>query len=445
MKNFSHYIILLALLLSPYILSAQESETGNVIVNKNDLKISVGARVSMDGAVYLQDYTPLNSGASISDARIRVSIVQGKWDAYYDVDFGKGILTQKNAYVRYNFSDKNSLRLGYGPEPFSISYNTSQSDIHFISRSTPVNALAPGRALGITYKHAGDLFFAEGGIYSENLFNNQHEGDQGYSATGRFLYRAVQREDLNIHFGLMGRYKKIGTGYVEGNPEIFVRNMHMGAALETTVDKSVEFVGTDVKWASEEMKYGLEFLAVGKKFFAQGEFIGSHIVRDRPDELLFENQLGGYWSWTTLKSWLAGNPTLTDLDFYGGYVELGYLLKGTSYRYDRNNALLGRLRDNHAIELVGRYSMTSMNDIADGDFFWKGQNRFFPESTGITDYPPASTSIAGGIVQTITLGANYDFTPSTRLMLHYTHTLIDNYYFEDDNVGMLQMRLQYRF
>jgi phosphate-selective porin OprO/OprP len=193
------------------------------------------------------------------------------------------------------------------------------------------------------------------------------------------------------------------------------------------------------------MKYGLEFLAVGKKFFAQGEFIGSHIVRDRPDELLFENQLGGYWSWTTLKSWLAGNPTLTDLDFYGGYVELGYLLKGTSYRYDRNNALLGRLRDNHAIELVGRYSMTSMNDIADGDFFWKGQNRFFPESTGITDYPPASTSIAGGIVQTITLGANYDFTPNTRLMLHYTHTLIDNYYFEDDNVGMLQMRLQYRF
>lgn len=445
MKKFSHYIILLVFLLSPAFMMAQESDAGKTIVNNNDLKISVGARVSMDGAVYLQDYTPLKSGASISDARIRLTIVQGKWDAYYDIDFGKGVLTQKNAFVRYNFTDENSLRLGYAAEPFSISYNTSQSDIHFISRSTPVNVLAPGRALGVTFKHAGNKLFAEAGVYSENLYNNQHEGDQGFSASGRFLYRAVQNEDMNVHVGLMGRYKKIGTGYVEGTPEIFVRNMHMGAPLETTVDRSVQFIGTDVKWASEEIKYGFELLAVGKKTFVQGEFIGSHVVRDRPDQLLFENQLGGYWSWTTLKSWLNGNPSLTNLDFYGGYVEFGYLLKGSSYKYDKKNALLGRLRDHNALELVGRYSFTSLNDIAEGDFFWKGQNRFFPESTGITDYPPVSTSLAGGIVQTITVGANYDFTPNTRLMLHYTHTLIDSYYFDDESVGMLQMRLQYRF
>ena len=444
MKKISLYIILLAFFLSPALIVAQESNSGKTIVNTNDLKISVGARLSMDAALYLQDYTPLKSGASISDARIRLTIVQGKWDAYYDVDFGKGILTQKNAFVRYNFSEVNSLRLGYGPEPFSISYNTSQSDLHFISRSTPVNVLAPGRALGIDFKHAGDKFFGEAGIFSENLYDNQKEGDQGFAASGRFLFRPIMNDDMTLHVGVMGRYKKVGTGYVEGTPEVFVRNMHLGSPLETNVDRSVQFIGTDIKWASEEIKYGLEFLAVGEKAFIQGEFIGSHITRERPDQLLFENQLGGFWSWTTLSSWLKGNPSLTDLDFYGGYVEAGYLLKGSSYRYDKKNALLTRLMDRNALELVGRYSFTTLNDIADGDIFWKGQNRFFPES-GITDYPPVSTSIAGGIVQTVTVGANYDFTPNTRLMLHYTHTLIDNYYFEDDNAGVLQMRLQYRF
>ena len=444
MKQISQYVLILVLLLSPVFIMAQDTNLGLTLTDKNDLKISVGARLSVDGALYLQDYTPLKSGASVSDARIRLSIVQGKWDAYYDVDFGKGILTQKNAFVRYNFSDKNSLRMGYGPEPFSISYNTSQSDLHFISRSTPVNVLAPGRALGVSFKHAGSKLFGEAGLFTENLYNNQAVGDQGFAASGRFLFRPVQNDDRSIHFGVIGRYSKIGTGYVEGNPEIFVRNMHLGSSLETNVDKSVHFIGTDVKWASEEIKYGMEFLAVSGKTFVQGEFIGSHIVRDRPDQLLFENQLGGYWSWTTLKSWLNGNPSLTALNFYGGYVEFGYLLKGSSYRYDKKNALLTRLMDNNALELVGRYSFTTLNDITEGDVFWKGQNRFFPES-GITDYPPVSTSIAGGIVQTITVGANYDFTPNTRLMLHYTHTLIDNYYFEDDNAGTLQMRLQYRF
>jgi phosphate-selective porin OprO/OprP len=444
MKQISKYLVMVVLFLSPVFILAQEPNTGLTIVEKNDLKISVGARLSVDGALYLQDYTPLKSGASVSDARIRLTIVQGKWDAYYDVDFGKGILTQKNAFVRYNFSEKNSIRLGYGPEPFSISYNTSQSDLHFISRSTPVNVLAPGRALGITFKHAGDKIFAEAGLFTENMYNKQEAGDQGYAASGRFLFRPVQSDDMSIHFGAIGRYSKIGTGFIEGEPEVFVRNMHLGSSLETNVDKSVNFIGTDVKWASEEFKYGLELLAVGKKAFVQGEFIGSHIVRDRPDRLLFENQLGGYWSWTTFDSWLKGNPSLTALNFYGGYVEIGYLLKGSAYHYDKKNALLSRLMDHNALELVGRYSFTTLNDIADGDVFWKGQNRFFPES-GITDYPPVSTSIAGGIVQTITVGANYDFTPNTRLMLHYTHTLIDNYYFEDDNAGALQMRLQYRF
>lgn len=445
MKNTSKFIILLALLFSSSFIMAQESTPGVNVVDKNDLKISVGARVSMDGAFYIQDYTPLKSGASMSDARIRLTIVQGKWDAYYDIDFGKGLVTQKNAFIRYNFTDKNSLKIGYAAEPFSISYLTSQSDLHFISRSTSVNVLAPARALGVTFKHAGDQFYAETGAYAENLYNRQPEGDQGYSVTGRFLYRPIQSEDLSMHFGLMGRYNKIGIGHIEGNPEVFVRNMYLGSALESSVDKSVHFIGTDVNWASEEIKYGLEFLAVSKKLFVQSEFIGSHIVRDRPDELLFENQLGGYWSWTTLESWQKGNPSPTALNFFGGYVETGFLLKGSSYKYDKKNALLTRLSDKNAIELVARYSFTTLNDIAKGDVYWKGQDKFFPESTGINDYPPISTSIAGGIVQTLTLGANYDFTPNTRLMLNYTQSFIDNYHFEDNNVGILQMRFQFRF
>lgn len=428
--------------------SAQEIKFGEG--DNNTLaktKITIGTRVSMDGAYFMDDVTPLKSGATIPDARIRMTIQNGKWDAYFDADFGKGVYTQKNIFLRYNFTDKNSLRLGYATESFSISSLTSQSDLHFITRSATVNTFAPGRSLGITYKHRGNKYYTETGIYNENLYNKQEVGNQGFAASGRYLYVPVNNENLAIHVGAAARFKKIETGVVEGNPGVFTKYYHLGSGLETNVDPSVRFLDANIQWADKELKYGAEFLAVTPRFFAQGEYIGAKIDRSRPDQLLFENQLGSLWSWGSLASWQKGNPELTPLNFNGAYLELGYLLSGSSnYKYDTDNAILKDLIGNNLLEVVGRYSYTSLNDVKDGDIYWKAQNKFFPASTGgIVDYPASSPSIGGGKLQTYTLGLNYNFTSNVRAMLHYTLSKIDSYKFDDKTVNMVQLRVQFKF
>lgn len=427
--------------------SAQEVKFGEGDNNSlSKTKITIGTRVSMDGAYFMDDVTPLKSGATIPDARIRMTIQHGKWDAYFDADFGKGVYTQKNVFLRYNFSEKNSLRVGYATESFSISSLTSQSDLHFITRSAAVNALAPGRNLGITYKHRGNSFFTETGIYSENMYNKQEVGDQGFAASGCYLYVPVNNDNLAIHVGAVARFKKIETGVVEGNPGVFTKYYHINSGLETNVDPSVKFLDANVQWADKEFKYGAEFLAVTPRFFAQGEYIGSRIDRSRPDKLLFENQLGSQWSWTTLKGWQDGNPELTPLNFNGAYLELGYLLSGNAaYKYDTDNALLKALSGDNLLEIVGRYSYTSLNDVKNGDIYWKAQDKFFPASKGIIDYPASSPSIGGGKLQTFTLGLNYNFTSNVRAMLHYTLSKVDSYKFDDENISMLQLRVQFKF
>lgn len=427
--------------------SAQEIKFGegdNSSLSKT--KITIGTRVSMDGAYFMDDVTPIKSGSTIPDARIRLTIQNGKWDAYFDADFGKGVYTQKNIFLRYNFTEKNSLRVGYATESFSISSLTSQSDLHFITRSATVNTLAPGRSLGITYKHRGQSFYTETGIYNENLYNKQEVGNQGFAASGRYLFVPVNTDNMAIHVGAVARFKKIENGVVEGNPAVYTKYYHLNSGLETNVDPSVKFLDANIQWADKELKYGAEFLAVTPRFFAQGEYIGTKIDRSRPDQLLYENQLGSLWSWGSLESWQKGNPSLTSLNFNGAYLELGYLLLGNSgYKYDTDNALLKALSGNNLLEIVGRYSYTSLNDVKNGDIYWKAQNKFFPASTGITDYPASSPSIGGGKMQTFTIGLNYNFTSNVRAMLHYTLSKIDSYKFDDKNIGMLQMRLQFKF
>ena len=57
--------------------TAQDFDTKpNLTIDKDeqDLHFTVGARFMADGAVYHSDFTPLQSGGTISDARIRTGI-----------------------------------------------------------------------------------------------------------------------------------------------------------------------------------------------------------------------------------------------------------------------------------------------------------------------------------------------------------------------------------
>lgn len=62
------------------------------------MNFTVGARFMADVAVFDTEATPLNSGASIADARIRTSMKYGEnWYFYADFGFGAGKFSQKTS------------------------------------------------------------------------------------------------------------------------------------------------------------------------------------------------------------------------------------------------------------------------------------------------------------------------------------------------------------
>ena len=138
-------------------------------INKdNGLEASVGGRMFADVAYYHSEWTPMKSGAALTDARLHGAFKYGKLYLYADFGFGNGKFSQKNLFLRYNFKESekgiHSVKAGYYNEPSSMAMMTSSYNYHFITRPSMAQALEPGRALGATYKFYSRCFFADQGI-----------------------------------------------------------------------------------------------------------------------------------------------------------------------------------------------------------------------------------------------------------------------------------------
>lgn len=439
--------MLMASMLATTTVKAQEDVNPLLkYINKdNGLEASVGGRMFADLAYFHSEWTPMKSGAALTDARIHAALTYGKLYLYADFGFGNGVFSQKNIFLRYNFKESlkgiHSVKAGYYNEPSSMSMMTSSYNYHFITRPTVAQALAPGRALGATYKFYSRHFFADQGIFAQMKYNEQKEGYQGLSLSGRWLWKPINNNNVTVQFGTGLRYERINGGEVYN--EVYRTNMHVSANMQTYVDATSQFLNCDLPWAKNAFTLNPEFLVKTNRLFARGEFTWKKVWKERDDQTLFEKQLGGQQSWTTVELWSAGNP-LRPTIMNGGYVEMGYLIFGKSYTYDDEYGLLKGMGDKNSLEVVARYSCTNLTDIKKGDVFLIGNHKFYPNGE-IRDYP-ASSSIDGGTLHAVTLGLNYSFNQYVKIMGEYQYANLSNVYFPDDqNFHQLQLRVMFAF
>ena len=95
--------------------------TLNIDNKEKQVKFTVGARFMADAAYYHTSFTPLQSGAAITDARIRTSMSYGEnWYFYADFGFGNGKFSQKNIYLQYSTKGDDfthAIKAGYYNDP----------------------------------------------------------------------------------------------------------------------------------------------------------------------------------------------------------------------------------------------------------------------------------------------------------------------------------------
>lgn len=413
---------------------------------KEDLHFTVGARFMADAAYYHTDFTPMQSGASITDARIRTSLTYKDWYFYADFGFGGGKFAQKNIFLQYAKEDekgnRHAVKAGYYNDPAgSMARNTSGGSYHFISRAGSSIALGEGRELGLTYKFTNNRVMAYQGVFTENQYNKVKSGFNGIVLAGRYQYRPIIDKNQTLAIGANIRYQHVGGGDTENN--VIKKSLSLGQTMETAVDDDEQFVSCELPWAENVLDAGAEALYHNQKMFVRGEYLYKHVTKKRDSKTIFEASNDNIDTWGTLDAWEAANP-LRSNNFHGGYVEAGYLIFGNPYRFDRNEGVLKGL-DGRALEVVARFNYTGLNDIQSGEYYNAGRNQYYP-SGNMEDYPYKSSSVGGGAVRSWTLGLNYSFNKFAQVMVDYTyHNLSKDFLPYDKNFHQVQARVQFIF
>ena len=429
--------------------SAQDFDSKPTVTidnQKEDLHFTVGARFMADAAYYHNDFTPMQSGASITDARIRTSLTYKDWYFYADFGFGGGKFSQKNIFMQYSQEDKagnvHAIKAGYYNDPAgSMARNTSLGSYHFISRAGSSNALGEGRELGISYKFTNDKFMAYQGVFTENQYNKIESGFNGIVLAGRYQYRPINDGNQTLMIGGNIRYQHVGGGVTENN--VLKKTISLGQSIETYVDEDDQFVSCSLPWANNVLDAGAEALYHNNKFFARGEYMYKHVTKKRDSKTLFDASNNNVDTWGTLDAWLTANP-LRSNNFHGGYVEAGFLVFGKPYSFDSREGVLKGL-SGQSLEIVGRFNYTGLNDIVKGEYYNAGRGQYYP-SGEMQDYPYSSTSVGGGNIRSYTIGVNYSANRFVQFMLDYTYSRLSKDFLPyDKNIHAVQARMQFVF
>ncbi|MBF1551362.1 MAG: hypothetical protein HXO08_06910 [Prevotella salivae] len=443
------YMLMPLLALTALSANAQDFDSKPTVTIDNkaeDLHFTVGARFMADAAYYHTDFTPMQSGAAISDARIRTSLIYQNWYFYADFGFGGGKFSQKNIFLQYAQEDskggRHAIKGGYYNDAAgSMARNTSLGSYHFISRAGATNALGEGRELGITYKYTNDHFLAYQGVFTENQYNKIEAGYNGLVFSGRYLYRPIIDENQTLAIGGNVRFQHVGGGVTEDN--VLKKTVKLGQSMETFVDEDEQFVSCELPWAENVFDAGAEVLYHNQKMFVRGEYLYKHVTKKRDSKTLFDASNNNIDTWGTLDAWIAANP-LRSNNFHGGYIEAGYMIFGNPYSYDKNEGVLRGL-SGRSLEIVGRFNYTGLNDIVKGEYFSIARNQYYPDGY-MADWPYKSTSVGGGAVRSYTLGLNYSFNKFAQVMVDYTyHHLTKDFLPYDKNFHEVQARLQFVF
>ncbi len=395
--NCKHTMALLMAAVASLGASAQDFDvnpTAKIDNNKENLHFTVGARLMADAAYYHTAESELKSGMAVTDARIRTSMTYNSWYFYADFDFTKGKFSQKNIFVQLSLANGDNHHIfkgGYYNDPATMANNTSRGSLHFISRAAAVNALAPGRELGLSYKFYNRHFFANQGAFAENLYNDQANGPQGFTVGGRWLYVPVDDKAQSLHVGVAARYAYTNTGDRQADGEIKTSHT-LASTLETYTDGNKQFLSCTLPWARNSVYASVEAAYRTKKFFARGEYVMKHIGK-------------------------KSGKGLPDNTFHGGYAEAGYMIFGQGYKYNRAESVVSGL-GGRGLEVSARYSYLNLND----------------------------GGAEGGSMHSATVGGAIGFNKFFQVMLEYSYNRLANSHFPlDKNIHIVQARMMFSF
>lgn len=357
--------------------------------------IGIGGRLHYDVAFinHSQELDSLAGPAAdkLEVRRARLSfegIIKNAVKYEFEFTFGESIKYADLyvAFLKLPFVEQ--LTVGHFREPFGMEENTSSNSIVFMERSLP-SSFAPGRNAGMMVQKTflANRMRVYGGVFRiTNSLGSDTAAEGKHSLTGRLAYLPLWDSARNktLHVGLASNiYTPINRTYV-----LNVENAtHTGDSyIKSGVIDDVQHV----------QNVGGEAGFTHKRFAVQSEYMHSFV---------------------RINKMIATEIIDRVREFNSFYVTTSYFLGGGRRKYDKERnsfsavALSGDKRN--AWELALRYSQIHLRESTEN-------------IKRLND---------------ITMGVNWYYSSTWRVMFNYIHSRIQNRYY----ANAVQMRLQATF
>lgn len=388
MKNSTLILILIILFPSLFLSKtyAQDKE------KEDKLNISPIGRMLIDGA--LLDDKEIRVGMALPSIRLGFRASYQDFIAKVELDFAGSKVSFKDLYIQKSIdrAGRNSLRLGYflhqfglqSMSPFPMSISMEEPSSHSIFYND--------RLLGLMWVNNSHRSHLAMSIFSESASIKKKSisfGNIGWGLMGRFVYSPIYEKDFNFHIGISKAFESPRYNEDERlNHSSFVFSKDFPSrvfskkALLLSIDKAKFLI-----------KYTPEILFSYKNIALESQFYHMYISRE------------GQRAYNA----------------YGGYAFLRYLIKGNSYKYDKNNAMLKNSKEGD-LELVLGYDYSQLNDYKE--------------------------KILGGRLSDISLTMNYYINKFMIARLRYSYSSVYDsplYQMKTEKMQALQARLQVVF
>ncbi|MFK5878585.1 MAG: porin [Flavobacteriaceae bacterium] len=341
-------------------------------------------RVQLDAAVFSNDtYNPIGNGLNIRRARMAFkAILWDNWYAELDLDFAGSHIEMKDMIIGYIMSEHNLiLKAGQFKESFGMETTTTSRYLTFMERSF-ISKMDASRHLGFQATHWADKYLLIGGIHfntqgdMEEVEFSQDQNkdfgiDEGYSFTGRAVYRPIIDDDKVLHLGVAATYRTPKTDLEVPNTFRYSTRSH------TSINRK-KYIDTDVIGdVNNEVGLNFELAGAYKNFMFQGEYVDISV-----------NRMNG----------------LETVNLNGFYMQAGYLLFGGKYNYNKAEGEFTRItrgKDWGELEVAFRYDYVDANDFDAG--------------------------VYGGSADGYSLGLNYYVNSNVKFMMNYIYNNHDRF------------------
>ncbi|MCF6345885.1 MAG: OprO/OprP family phosphate-selective porin [Thiomicrorhabdus sp.] len=353
-----------------------QSDDGNI-------KIKMGGRLHLDGAMFNEDKTPLENDWLVRRARISLRAdLFNDWRISAQYNISDDDTPFQSAIIRYSGFYKTHLTVGQIKEPFSLEEVTSSNNHVFMERSL-ANAFSPGVNVGFSIQRWGKNWGLSAGTFWETYIEDADlfptDGAKGF--TGRLTFTPYRDQNTILHFGGSASYRKSDL-----DQELRIRTLPESEITSET------FVNTKrMKNVDSQVIHGIEAILATGPVTLQGEYIATSVSRfgDKQDE-----------------------------NFDGGYLSASWLINGKQRPYSTRSGSFGAVN-------VGRAQRV-----------WEVAIR-----RSYIDLNSRTGSIAGGIQTNTTFALNWYQNENVRIMLNYID-IDTRRKMKDDNPSILQIRLQ---